>query len=155
MCEQAKIKGSKSTHSLRATAATQMFRGGAPEKVIQERTGHRSLEGLRSYERTCESQHRALSNLLSSNATERKKEPQQQLTNSKILTTTSTQLNKTSTESSSIIPSMNLKDCNVIKGGGRAKILIYFIAPKCCYYGVEHTRKISDFYAENWLQNKG
>ncbi len=39
--------------------------------------------------------------------------------------------------------------------GGRAKFFIYFIAPKCCYYGVEHTRKISDFYAENWLQNKG
>ena len=50
MCEQAKIKGSKSNRSLRATAATQMFQEGAPEKVIQERTGHRSLEGLRLYE---------------------------------------------------------------------------------------------------------
>ncbi len=48
MCEQAKIKGSKTNHSLRATAATQMFREGAPEKEIQERTGHGSLEGLRS-----------------------------------------------------------------------------------------------------------
>ncbi len=67
MCSEAKIQGSKTNHSLRATAATQMFQQGVPEKLIQERTGHRSLEGLRSYERLCESQHRAVSNLLSSN----------------------------------------------------------------------------------------
>lgn len=113
MCEDAKIKGSKSNHSLRATAATQMFQEGAPEKVIQERTGHRSLEGLRSYERSCESQHRALSNLLSSNATERKKDTPQQITHSKVLALTSTQMNKTLTENGSIIPSMNFKDCTV------------------------------------------
>ena len=67
MCTEAKIEGCKTNHSLRATAATQMFQQGAPEKLIQERTGHRSLEGLRSYERCSENQHRALSIVLSSN----------------------------------------------------------------------------------------
>ena len=64
MCEDAQIKGNKTNHSLRATAATEMFRNGAPEKVIQERTGHRSLEALRTYERSDEAQHRAMSSLL-------------------------------------------------------------------------------------------
>ena len=36
-----------------------MFEGGVPEKVIQERTGHRSLDGLRKYERTSTEQHTA------------------------------------------------------------------------------------------------
>ena len=53
------------TKLLRATAATQMFRQGAPEQVIQERTGHRSVEALRSYERLDETQHKAVSPLLS------------------------------------------------------------------------------------------
>ena len=44
----------KSNHSLRASGATEMFRAGVPEKIIQERTGHRSLKALRTYERTTE-----------------------------------------------------------------------------------------------------
>ncbi len=39
-------------HSLRATATTRMFSNGVPEKVIAEKTGHRSLKALRFYERT-------------------------------------------------------------------------------------------------------
>ncbi len=42
-----------------------MFQQGVPEKLIQERTGRRSLEGLRSYERLSETQHRAASSVLS------------------------------------------------------------------------------------------
>ena len=52
MCSMAGIPGRKTNHSLRATGATEMYESGAPEKLIQERTGHRSLEALRSYERT-------------------------------------------------------------------------------------------------------
>ena len=44
-----------------------MFQQVAPEKVIQERTGHRSLDELQLYERSSESQHRAVSTLLSNN----------------------------------------------------------------------------------------
>ena len=39
-------------HSLRATAVTRMFNTGVPEKVIAEKSGHRSLKALRAYERT-------------------------------------------------------------------------------------------------------
>ena len=42
----------KSNHSLRATGATRLFEANVPEKLIQERTGHRSLGALRQYEHT-------------------------------------------------------------------------------------------------------
>ena len=65
MCKQAGVLGNKTNHSLRAAGATQMYDSGVPEKLIQERTGHRSLEALRMYERTNMRQHQAVSNLLS------------------------------------------------------------------------------------------
>ena len=65
MCEQAGIKGNKTNHSLRATGATELYESGVPEKLIQERTGHRSLEALRVYERTNVQQHKAVSSTLS------------------------------------------------------------------------------------------
>ena len=36
-----------------------------------------------------------------------------------------------------------------LTGGGREKFVIDFIAPRCCYSGVEQ------FYFDNWLQNRG
>ena len=64
MCSLAGIEGRISNHSLRATSVTQMYVSGVPEKVIQERTGHRSLEALRMYERTNAQQHEMVSNVL-------------------------------------------------------------------------------------------
>ena len=64
MCMQAGVTGHKTNHSLHATGTTQMYEKGIPEKLIQERTGHRSLEALRTYERTNSRQHQAVSNLL-------------------------------------------------------------------------------------------
>ena len=55
----------KTNHSLRATGASQMFQAGVPEKIVQERTGHRSLQALRMYERTTTTQHTAVSRILS------------------------------------------------------------------------------------------
>ena len=52
ICADASVKGNKSNHSLRATGATELYHAGVPEKVIQERTGHLSLTGLRQYEHT-------------------------------------------------------------------------------------------------------
>ena len=66
MCEEAGIKERKTNHSLRVTGATTLYTGGVPEREIQERTGHRSLVGLRKYERTGEQQHQAISNMLAS-----------------------------------------------------------------------------------------
>ena len=65
MCALAGIEGRITNHSLRATSATQMYEMGVPEKVIQERTGHRSIEALRVYERTNTHQQQAASNILS------------------------------------------------------------------------------------------
>lgn len=64
MCEKAKISGNKTNHSLRVTGATTLFENGVPEKIIKERTGHRSLEALRTYERTTDKQNKEVSNLL-------------------------------------------------------------------------------------------
>ena len=67
MCEEGGIAGRKTNHSLRATGATQMFQANVPEKIIQERTGHRSTDALRLYERTTEEQHKAVTKVLGSN----------------------------------------------------------------------------------------
>ena len=56
----------KTNHSLRATGASALFQVNVPEKIIQERTGHRSVKALRLYERTTEQQHHQVSNILSS-----------------------------------------------------------------------------------------
>ena len=40
ICEDARVSGQKTNHSLRATGATEMYHTGVPEKVIQERTGY-------------------------------------------------------------------------------------------------------------------
>ena len=65
MCSLAGIEGCVTNHSLRATSVTQMYECGVPEKVIQERTGHKSLEALRVYERTNAQQHETVSKVLS------------------------------------------------------------------------------------------
>ena len=46
VCEQGGIYG-KTNHSLRATGATRLFAANVPEKLIAERTGHRSINALR------------------------------------------------------------------------------------------------------------
>ena len=61
MCKLAGSNGSKTNHSLRAAGATQMY---DCEKIIQERTGHRSLDALRMYERTNVEQQQAVSAIL-------------------------------------------------------------------------------------------
>ena len=65
MCQEAGIEGHKTNHSLRATGASELFEAGVPEKIIKERTGHRSLEALRVYEHTSTEQQQAVSAVLS------------------------------------------------------------------------------------------
>jgi integrase len=64
ICKSACIGGNRSNHSLRATGATELNQAGVPEKIIQQRTGHRSLEALRKYEHISDIQHNAVSNIL-------------------------------------------------------------------------------------------
>ncbi len=66
MCTDGEISGHKTNHSLRATGASELFHAGVPEKVIQQRTGHLSLQGLRQYERVTENQQQAVANVLAS-----------------------------------------------------------------------------------------
>ena len=47
------------------SGTSQLFEAGVPEKLIQQRTGHRSLEALRMYERVTEQQELAVSKILS------------------------------------------------------------------------------------------
>ena len=61
---EAGIEG-KTNHSLRATGTTRMYRKGIPEKAIQSRTGHKSIEALRTYERVSTDQERSMCRVLS------------------------------------------------------------------------------------------
>ena len=76
ICQDAGIQGFKTNHSLRATSATRLYQQGADEQLIMERTGHRSLEGVRSYKRTSVTQQKAISSML------------QQTTNAAMISTT-------------------------------------------------------------------
>ena len=61
----------KSNHSLRATGASILFQANVPEKIIQERTGHRPVKALRLYERTTGEQHQQVSHILSNQMQQR------------------------------------------------------------------------------------
>ena len=63
MCEAGGVKR-RTNHSLRATGASALFQGNVPEKVIQQTTGHRSVEALRVYERPSDDQQRKVSKLM-------------------------------------------------------------------------------------------
>ena len=65
MCDKAGIPR-KTNHFLRATGVTEMFTANVPKKLIQSRTGHRTVEALRQYERPSYDQHQAVSNVLTS-----------------------------------------------------------------------------------------
>ena len=60
LCEQAGIEGKFTNHSLRASEATTLFQSDAPEKVIQEFTGHRSVKALRQYKKVASKHKRKL-----------------------------------------------------------------------------------------------
>ena len=65
MCKSAGISGFRTNHSLRATSATRLYAAGMDEQLIMERTGHRSVEGVRSYKRTSDQQEQSVSDTLS------------------------------------------------------------------------------------------
>ena len=66
MCTKANISGHKTNHSLHATSCSKLFQAGVPEKVIQQRIGHLSLQGMCHYERTTSQQQQAVSRILNS-----------------------------------------------------------------------------------------
>ena len=52
------MKDRYTNHSLRATSVSRMFRSGIAEKVIVDKSGHRSVAGVRAYELVSEVQER-------------------------------------------------------------------------------------------------
>lgn len=50
--EKAGVPHHVTNHSLRATCATRLYEANVDEQLIMERTGHRSLNGVRAYKRT-------------------------------------------------------------------------------------------------------
>ena len=63
-CARSAIKGCKTNHSLRITAATRLFQDGMDEQLIMEHTGHRSVDRVKTCKRSCEEQHKELSGML-------------------------------------------------------------------------------------------
>ena len=51
MCEAAKLPGQYTSHSGKRTCASTLYQKGVPEDMIMQRTGHRSVEGVRAYKR--------------------------------------------------------------------------------------------------------
>ena len=66
LCKQAGLVGNFSNHSIRATAVTRMYQSGLTEKLIMKRSGHRSTDGVRAYQREDASGQIEVSNALSS-----------------------------------------------------------------------------------------
>ena len=67
ICKEAGLSiENRSNHSLRATAATRLMDAGVAEKVIMDRTGHHSSEGLKPYARVTDYQQQQLSEVLTS-----------------------------------------------------------------------------------------
>ena len=64
LCNKGGIHGYKTNHSLRVTNATRLYASRMDEQMVMERTGHRSLEGVRTYKRTSSEQQVALSDVL-------------------------------------------------------------------------------------------
>ena len=65
-CSNAGISGCKTNHSLRVTGVSDLFQAGVPEKIIKERSGHLSTDGLCHYQRTTTEQDEHVSKILAS-----------------------------------------------------------------------------------------
>ncbi len=70
LCKNAGIPGYRTNHSLRAITAIRLYQAAVDEQLIMERTGHRSLDGVRSYKRTSNVQQEKLSSILNGSMTE-------------------------------------------------------------------------------------
>ena len=118
LCASAGISGFKTNHSLRVTNATRLFQGGVDEQLIMARTGHRSVEGVRSYKRVSAEQRLALSEVLNSATNGNKeslapdvKKPCHETLKQSVVSLAS---GKAGGSSESIVPSLNFSGCSQI-----------------------------------------
>ena len=66
MALEGSLDNTVTNHSLRAYGVTKMFQCQVPKKLIMEHSGYRSLQGLRQYERTTDSQEMHVCQILDS-----------------------------------------------------------------------------------------
>ena len=66
ICQTVGISCLITNHSLRVTSATRLFQSGIDEQLIMAHTGHRSVDGVRSYKRISTEQKMTVSNVLNS-----------------------------------------------------------------------------------------
>ena len=52
LCKAAEIDGFKTNHCLQATTATRLFHHNVDEQLIMERTGYRSIDGVKELQKT-------------------------------------------------------------------------------------------------------
>jgi integrase len=64
MCNKGELVGQFSNHSGKRTCATQLYQAGISEDLIMDRTGHRSVKGVRAYKRPCDEMLKDVSNVL-------------------------------------------------------------------------------------------
>jgi integrase len=64
MCKDAGLEGNFSSHSGKRTCATNLYQAGISEELIMQRTGHRSIEGVRTYKRPSSEMLREVSSVL-------------------------------------------------------------------------------------------
>lgn len=64
MCCKSGLEGNFTNQSGKRACATQLYQSGLDEQQIMNRTGHRSLNGVRKYKRVSNDQLRDVSNLL-------------------------------------------------------------------------------------------
>ena len=64
VCQAGGIDGYKTNHSLHVITATRLFQSGVDEQLIMDRTGHRSLDGVRTYKRISDKQKESVSRIL-------------------------------------------------------------------------------------------
>jgi integrase len=65
MCKQDALEGNYSNHSGRVTTVTCLYDAGVPEQAIMKRSGHRSIEGVRTYQREDMNEKTVVLNVLS------------------------------------------------------------------------------------------
>ena len=109
LCEKGGVGGFKTNHYLRVTTATRLYQSGADEQLIMERTGHRSIDGVRAYKRSCPEQAQQLSKVLNQETVEPNREKLELLPPS-VFKTTSTTFS-VEKENRPPLPSINLSGC--------------------------------------------
>ena len=73
--EKSRVRWAQYTcHSLRRSGATRLYDSGVPEQLIQETTGHRSSDGVRTYKCTSSALKREASEILQGSDVEKKDE---------------------------------------------------------------------------------